>query len=182
MVIVVWDLLSDREVGRFPGERVLSFSPDEGKIAFSPFLADSPVKVTSLATGQTAEVTTIPWDAGPAAVTEPNPQQSDSVPWTVDNGRIGGAIPADGTLTLWDIERRQPVGQLEIDVEPDAATVIFDEQGRQMAVALPGGLTYLVDVDPESWWRTACEVAGRGMTTSEQENYLGSIPLPPGCP
>jgi hypothetical protein len=182
MFVVVWDLESGRERTRLPGERVVSFSPDGNHIATQPFNAENVVEVTDLDSGRTERHTTIPW-AGSTMPMADASAQPNAPPWQVHNGRgLGASIPVDGILALWNTERAQQIGQIDIRIEPYAATLAFDSQGRRLAVAASGGLTYVVDVDPNSWRRQACNLAARQLTESERATFLGSIVMPDGCP
>jgi hypothetical protein len=95
---------------------------------------------------------------------------------------LGASIPADGTLALWNTERSQQIGQIHMDVQPESATLAFDAHGTRLAVALSGGVAYVLNVDP-AWWRMqACDLAARRLTESEKAIYLGSMDMPDECP
>lgn len=67
-------------------------------------------------------------------------------------------------------------------LDPDAATLAFDAQGKRLAVTVSGGLAYVVEVNPDSWRTQACNLAARQLTESERATYPGSIEMPDGCP
>jgi WD40 repeat protein len=182
LFVVVWDLESGRERTRLPGERIVSFSPDGNRIATQPFNAEDVVEVTDLDSGRTERHATIPW-TGPTTPTADASAQPTEPPWQVHNGRgLGASIPVEGVLALWNTERAQQIGRIDIRIESYAAALAFDPQGRRLAVAISGGLTYVVDVDPNSWRRQACDLAARQLTESERATFLGSVELPDGCP
>jgi WD40 repeat protein len=179
VVGVVWDLRSRRERARLPGGRLLSFSPDGERIATRGFSApaDGPVTVTDLGSGRSEEHAAVPWDA-----VEP-PRAPSPRPWTVDNGRgLGVATPTDGVLALWDTERSQLITEIDLDLDATFTALAFDARGGQLAVAVPGGALFLLDVDPDSWRRSACSLAGRSLTDAEHTAYIGAMELPAGCP
>ena len=183
LVVVVWDLERGRERIRLPGEQVVSFSPDGNRIATRAFNGDDEmVEVTDLASRRAERHTTIPWTTPATPVADASSQPNEP-PWQLDNGRgLGVSIPADGTLALWNTERTQQIGQIDIGVEPYTVTLAFDSQGRRLAVTISGGLAYVIDVDPSSWRRQGCNLAARHLTESERATYLGSIEMPDGCP
>jgi hypothetical protein len=74
------------------------------------------------------------------------------------------------------------IGRVESGVEPDAATLAFDAQGRRLTVTVSGGVAYIMDVDPNSWRTLACNQAARQFTESEKATYFGSLEMPDGCP
>jgi WD40 repeat protein len=182
LFVVVWDLKNGRERTRLPGEQVVSFSPDGNRIATKAFDTGDMVDVTDLGSGRVEQYPAVPWTTPAVGASDQGAQPSEP-PWQVDNGQgLGASIPADGTLALWDTTRTQRIGQIEIDVEPDAATLVFDAQGRRLAVTVSGGLAFIIDVNPDSWRTQACDRAARKLTESERATYLGSIAMENGCP
>ena len=180
LVVVVRDLQTNREIARVPSMGVESFSPNDDQLAVRApqGASENSLQVITLADGQSQPVADVPWKD--AATPQDTPKNK---PWTVDNGHgLGAAIPADGILQLWDVNRGQPIGQLSIPAQPDAASLTFDGTGQRLALTAAGGYAYLVDVDPDSWWRLACRLAGRTLTADERANYLGRTALPPECP
>ncbi len=140
------------------------------------------VEVTDLDSGHSERHTAVPW-AIPAARASDESAQPPETPWQVHNGRgMGASIPTDGTLALWDTKRTQQIGTIDIGVEPDAAALAFDAQGRRLAVTVSGGLAFVIDVNPASWRTQACSLAARELTVLEKAAYLGSIDMPDGCP
>lgn len=179
LVGVVWDLAARRERARLGGGRMLAFSPDGDRIATRGFSApaDGPVTVTDLRSGRAETLAAVPWDFVPPPA--PPPER----PWAVDNSRgLGAATPSDGVLALWDTERSQLITEIALDVDATSTALAFDARGSRLAVAVPGGALFLLDVDPESWRRSACSLAGRGLSDAERTVYIGLMELPPGCP
>jgi len=182
LFVVVWDLKNGRERARLPRERVISFSPDGDRIATKPFNSNDTVEVTDLGSGHTEQYSRVPWTT-PAASTSDESAQPLNHPWQVDNRRgLGASFPADGTLPLWDTARTQRIGQINLNIKTDTAILAFDAQGRQLAVTVPGGLAFVIDVNPDSWHTQACDRAARKLTMSERATYLGSITMENGCP
>ncbi|HEY4008208.1 MAG TPA: hypothetical protein VGM60_23920 [Pseudonocardia sp.] len=185
LFVVVWDLERGRERTRLPGEQVISFSPDGNRIATKAFdnsdNSDNTVEVTNLDSGQRERHTAVPWTTPSAAA--PDDGTPPGTPWQVHNERgLGASIPTDGALALWDTQRAQQIGKIDIGVEPDAATLAFDAQGSRLAVTESSGLAYVIDVDPDSWRTQACNLAARQLTESEKAAYLGTVEIPDGCP
>ena len=182
LFVVVWDLKNGRERTRLPDEQVISFSPDGDRIATQAFNAEDMVNVTDLGSGRVEQYPAVPWTTPAVAASDQGAQPSEPL-WQVDNGQgLGASIPANGTLALWNTTRTQRVAQIEIDVEPDDATLAFDAQGRRLAVTVAGGLAFIIDMNPDSWRTQACDRAARKLTESERATYLGSIAMENGCP
>lgn len=178
LLVVVWDLERDREVLRFPGENVLGFSRDGMRLAAEPFQGDGPVVVADIESGETKEVTEIPWTPS----TSDSGDSEAAGPWDAQNDRgLGASMPSDGTVTLWDVARNQPIADLSVYGQPDASTLAFDEAGQRLAVATAGGVVSIVDVDPESWRARACSLVGRPLTEAEQQTFIGSMDVPDAC-
>jgi hypothetical protein len=85
-------------------------------------------------------------------------------------------------LALWDTERSQLMTEIDLDLDATFTALAFDARGGQLAVAVPGGALFLLDVDPDSWRRSACSLAGRSLTEAERTAYIGAMELPAGCP
>jgi hypothetical protein len=137
------------------------------------------VEVTDLLSGQTERHSAVPW----AVAKSDGSNQTSAPKWEAQNGRgLEASIPADGILALWDTARAQEIGRVELAVEPDAATLAFDAQGRRLAATVSGGVAYVINVDPDSWRTLACNLVARQLTESEKATYLGSLEMPDGCP
>jgi WD40 repeat protein len=171
--VVVWDLQRDQELMRVPtaGGVGLEFSPDGSTLAVRAFSEEEGFTLVNLASGDLNEVATLPWKAasprGEAA--------ARTTPWTVEAGGLGASIGFDGTLTLWDTERGQPLGTVDVPGAFDFSALVFAPQGRQLAVASPGGALSIIDTEIRSWHRKACELAGRSLTDEEWNRHIGRV-------
>jgi WD40 repeat protein len=93
-----------------------------------------------------------------------------------NDGRLLAVGDESGGLHLWDISTSEPqdIGPLasasgavrSLAFTPDSSQLISgDDAGAQ-----------LWNVDPASWRQVACEVVGRNLGPSEQDDYLGGSP------
>ena len=107
-----------------------------------------------------------------------SPRQAESPtnrPWAVENGHgLGASAAVGGAVTLWDTLRRTPLATIEVPDGPDAAFLGFNSAGTRLAVAGVGGELALIDVDPDSWTRTACALAQRELTAAEWNDFAGN--------
>ena len=180
--VVVWDLERDEEAARFTDlandvGAVAGFDPDGRRLAVTSF--DDQAILLDLETGERERVAEIPWQVEPAGTTDP----SGSTPWKTTDGKgLGASVAADGRVTLWDVERRRPLGSLPIPGAFDHSFLAFGPTGRRLAVATAGGALSLVDVDTESWIRQACSLAARPLTDAEWRLHIGTEPGTRSCP
>jgi WD40 repeat protein len=98
-----------------------------------------------------------------------------------DDGRFLVVTGGDGTMALYDVERRQrmgdpiDVGTVMVDLRPD---------GLEIAVASVDhpGVT-LWSLDPETLIDAACRIAGRNLSSTEWDTYVGGLaPYHATCP
>ena len=97
------------------------------------------------------------------------------------DGRTLATTSVGGSTRLWDVPSGRPIG-----------TALPGLAQRYVAAAFVGGGTHLVtlddeghgslwDIQPESWARRACEVAGRTLTRAEWDDALPERPYAPAC-
>jgi WD40 repeat protein len=96
-------------------------------------------------------------------------------------GRILATAGADGTVALWDVETRKPIGT-PVTVEPDKnVTAAFSPTGSHVFAVSTGNQGVRLDASPESWKRRACLVAGRELTPAEWKEALPDRPYQAAC-
>jgi WD40 repeat protein len=96
------------------------------------------------------------------------------------DGRVLATSGSDGTAALWDIGSGKQIGvPLTGPSSPPLATL--DPTGHTLATAFQDGTVLLWDVDPASWLKRACAVAGRRLTPQEWNEFLPGRPYQPSC-
>lgn len=81
-------------------------------------------------------------------------------------------------LELWDVARRQALATAAFATKTGAAfahqeQLPFAPDGRSLALVGLDARPLVFDVEPESWLRAACRVAGRDLTHAEWERFVG---------
>jgi hypothetical protein len=84
-------------------------------------------------------------------------------------------------VDLWDTATLQPVGERLIVPTQDTMLARANAHGTKIAVGSNSGIVMVVDVDPKSWQRTACRIAGRNLTRGEWTHYLPGRPYHATC-
>jgi WD40 repeat protein len=90
---------------------------------------------------------------------------------------------ADQALEVWEADRRRRIVSgmgLVGDGTNDALFLGTPSEGEVLYVASQTQLAR-IDMDPESWARTACRLAGRPLTTAEWQRFLPGLPYDPVC-
>jgi WD40 repeat protein len=97
------------------------------------------------------------------------------------DGRTLATAGADGTIALWDVATRKPIGT-PVTVEPDSnITAAFSPDGSHLFAVSTSGEGVRLDTSPESWKRRACLIAGRDLTAREWEDALPDRPYEAVC-
>jgi WD40 repeat protein len=164
--VVVWSFEEQRELLRVEAEKAVGFSPDSTLFAASGFAGER-FTVVDLKTGRETETERLPW-----RVARTPSDEVATTPWVVEDRGLGASIAFDGTLTLWDTSRRQPLGRIDVPGAFDFSALVFDEQGKQLAVTTAGGVMSIIDTDVRSWHRKACRFAARTLTDEEWSVYI----------
>ena len=107
--------------------------------------------------------------------------------------RLMASIAGDGndnlSLLLWDVASHQQIGQsIKINKNYDVNMLAYSPDGKLIAASGchlnddfdcdQGDNIILVDVDPESWTKKACSMAGRNLTRAEWTFYIPYKPYP----
>jgi hypothetical protein len=79
----------------------------------------------------------------------------------------------DGTIALYDVARRQRMGD-PIDVG-GGANVSFRPDDRELAIATRNRVVSMVSLDPDTMSEAACHIAGRNLTHAEWDTYIGDL-------
>jgi WD40 repeat protein len=88
----------------------------------------------------------------------------------------------DGTVILYDVASHQPIGEpLDAGYPGGVSVSPLTPDGRTLAASYGDGHIVLWDVDPASWQRRACALAGRNLTRDEWRQYLGTRPYEKTC-
>jgi hypothetical protein len=89
------------------------------------------------------------------------------------DGRTLATSSADGTVLLWDVATRKPIGS-PLTVQRDAfVSAVLSRNGSRL-YALPTGTQGIaLELSPEVWKRQACVVAGRELSRREWQDALG---------
>ena len=87
----------------------------------------------------------------------------------------------DGTIRLYDLATRQPLGAPLPGAPNTPVTPQFTPDGAYLFAITDAGRAYRWDVRPSSWARDACAVAGRTLTRTEWQAVLPGRPYAPAC-
>jgi WD40 repeat protein len=87
---------------------------------------------------------------------------------------------SEGTTALWDVRSGKRIGA-PLTGPASSGVAAFDPTGHTLATAFQDGTVLLWDVDPASWLKRACAVAGRRLTQQEWQEFLPGRPYQPSC-
>jgi DNA-binding SARP family transcriptional activator/WD40 repeat protein len=103
---------------------------------------------------------------------------------TVNFSRDGQTLATtsdDGTTRLWDVPSGRPIGPALPGLAQHDAAAAFVDGGTKLVTLHDSGRGYLWDIQPQSWARRACQVAGRTLTRAEWDDALPERPYAPAC-
>jgi WD40 repeat protein len=95
--------------------------------------------------------------------------------------RVIAITRGDGRTQLWDVASRRPIGAALPGVAGPETRAAFVDGGHALVTLGRGGRGYVWDVDPRSWARRACAVAGRTLTRAEWRAALPGRDYAPAC-
>jgi WD40 repeat protein len=98
------------------------------------------------------------------------------------DGRLLAAGSTGGTVTIWDVDRRLPVGAPLAGHHGGVSSVAFADHDRTLVSGAQDGTTAYRQLDPETWERQACAIAGRNLTRAEWQQYVGNSGYHKTCP
>jgi WD40 repeat protein/DNA-binding SARP family transcriptional activator len=87
----------------------------------------------------------------------------------------------DGSIRLWDVPSGRPIGTALPGLTQHDVAAAFVDGGRHLVTLYDNGRGYLLDTQPQSWARRACEVAGRTLTQAEWNDVLPERKYAPAC-
>jgi WD40 repeat protein len=87
---------------------------------------------------------------------------------------------ADGTVNLWDVRARLPLGHPFGPYPGIIPTTLFASDGRLLVILLSSA--YIWPTDVATWERFACAAAGRQLTPVEWRDLLPTRPYERVCP
>lgn len=100
----------------------------------------------------------------------------------VRGGELLVIVGADGTVSLWDVERGRSAGQVWTGTgAANAGLPWYDETTDVVWVATSGKLIS-IPLDPAGWVERSCEIVGRDFTQDEWDRFVpGDEPLQSAC-
>jgi WD40 repeat protein len=96
------------------------------------------------------------------------------------DGSVLATAGSEGTATLWDVGSRKRIGP-PLTGPSSPGVAVFAPTGHTLATAFDDGTVLLWDMDPASWLKRACAVAGRPLTQQEWQEFLPGRPYRPSC-
>ena len=189
----------------------VTFSPDGTKLAASMIDPEGATGIEIFSVPQLAELRTLPADAGTSLRFSPDGRLLvfgdvrgrlwlyDTRTWKPRGSRLVGHTGAvvtvsfspdgltlattsdDGTTRLWDVPSGHPIGTALPGPAQHYVAAAFVDGGTQLVTLDDDGHGSLWDIQPESWARRACEIAGRTLTRAEWNDALPERAYAPAC-
>jgi WD40 repeat protein len=97
------------------------------------------------------------------------------------DGQTLATTSDDGTIRLWYVPSGRPKGNALADLAQGYVAAAFVDRGTHLVTLHDNGRGYLWDIQPQSWARRACEVAGRTLTRAEWNDALPERTYAPAC-
>ena len=80
----------------------------------------------------------------------------------------------DGSITLWDVDQRRPIGQPLSGHQDLVLSLAFADHDRALVSSSQDDTLAFRSMDPLVWEAQACAIAGRNLTQAEWHQYMGS--------
>jgi WD40 repeat protein len=100
----------------------------------------------------------------------------DNTKWSEDGSLVASA--SEGHLSYWDGRTGAFLGTATVGANGDPA---FSKDAKRLLFAGVDGSVRSWDLDPNSWVKAACRLAGRPLTEQEWHNYLRDRPFQRIC-
>jgi WD40 repeat protein len=97
------------------------------------------------------------------------------------DARTLATTSSDGTARLWDLASGRPLGATLPRLAQHDVAAAFVNDGSSLVTLYDNARGYEWDVQPQSWARRACQIAGRTLTRSEWNNALPERAYAPAC-
>ncbi len=127
---------------------------------------------------------------GGVTIVDPHTAALDALPGNdlvaglgfVRDGELLVITRFDGSVRLWDVERRQDVGVIAGGSGAKLlAPVWYDASTDSVWLSTSGSLVR-VSLDPQRWVERACEIVNRDLTAEEWDRFVpGDTPPQPAC-
>jgi WD40 repeat protein len=154
----------------------LAAYPHPGLPAVPEFSPDGHLLVVG---GETGELTA--WHVGTWTRAWTANVVTDSPTGTISfspNGQLLATSGNGGNLLLFDATTGEAIGTHLTTTGASA----FAPDGNTLLILSDTGEVHRFDVDPSSWVRRACSIAGRQLTADEWQRYLPGSPIQAVCP
>ncbi len=99
--------------------------------------------------------------------------------WSADGTQI--FTTGNGSVELWDAETLTHLGSMSAGAKDNIATVMPLPDGHSVMMAHPQGDVLTWDLRPEHLLEVACSLAGRNLTETEWQDYVGVRPYRETC-
>jgi WD40 repeat protein len=152
---------------RAPPGKAVQFSPDGRLLAFG----DARGRLWLYDTGTWA------LRGGPIAA---HSGAVDTMSFSPD-GKTLATTSDDGTARLWDVSSGRPIGAALPGRAGSETAAAFVAGGTRLVTLTDDGQGDSWDIQPESWARRACQVAGRTLTRAEWTDALPERSYAPAC-
>ncbi len=169
--IEMYDMETGKTIGKpFDGStngsvKLLEFSPDGKKIGISTYLSLKQQDIWwDIESGQPdplMNTLTVAW------LRSPDGRYSVSVGCDSGNGSGCGV----GLITLWDVQKRQPVGQPIRNPDSSVTVLGFSPDSRFLYTSEISKMT-VWSLDPQDWLTRVCQIANRNFTQEEWSLYF----------
>jgi WD40 repeat protein/DNA-binding SARP family transcriptional activator len=189
----------------------VTFSPDGTMLATAANDPEGTTAIEIFSVPQLAQLKTVPTDAGTSLRFSPDGRLLafgdvhgrvwlyDTHTWTPrgsplvahtgavvtvsfsPDGRTLATTSDDGTTRLWDVSSGRTIGTALPGPAQHYVAAAFVDGGTHLVTLDDNGHGNLWDIQPQSWARRACQIAGRTLTPTEWNAALPERTYAPAC-